>query len=741
MLHNPDGGFFEQFTSHNLPQCRHSEPDQELSRISIKLTSEVAAQSAENVHNNGHNGKRNNGHIPSVPLVLDRAIPIGGPELKLPALVLDRLAAYFAGKLAESELGNLGGQIMYADNPAACALYTAHHGDLTLDLRIRSAEMFPGNERLQSLYLRRGQEESFSADEIAELYLGRRSTDSSRQDANKIAQELKTLRANAALGQQECESAVSHLLRSEINSKSKAYLSISEIAALFAVNKSFVHAILQGQKGVLSEGEGREHARILQEKREQEELMCLVRASKALHTFVALERELHQSGVIKTLSSKQNFRKIFYLQSSELDWCLKTLPWEDIAYRDRAAKHPELHDQRDELLKAVQREMQISRQSWGDVSIIRSDAVLAEKYHLQPITVLRILADKLSHAERETRDAAVRERREQGAYRDSVVNFVAEELAAFKKGEISELSSIAKLAELFKISPRMVKDLLLQDPGKALSVSDKRLRAFVLLARPDVEPSLAALQEVIINRLHEAIEHRFLRGEIAATHAGCRHEQEKEGGKNGIDTISSRKRRSICYKGQKFDSYEEAACAVLMEKYIPGFTLQEGKNFQVRAGKYSLDFVVGGAVVEYHPIMLFRTRFGLGGFESIEEWRHFAETKQGLSKEMKKNYIAHTRHELEKRYYQQRLSAMQQNPEFCDKELIVATDAESFYYNVIHRFAGGNDPTKEQFIREFNLMKRQVRLHNQGRDCPKVPAKRGQAAEGEYDEGLGKSGS
>lgn len=56
----------------------------------------------------------------------------------------------------------------------------------------------------------------------------------------------------------------------------------------------------------------------------------------------------------------------------------------------------------------------------------------------------------------------------------------------------------------------------------------------------------------------------------------------------------------------RFGSRSEASLAQLFERYIPDWKAEMGKTCQIPIGPYTIDFLVDGALVEYHPILLSR---------------------------------------------------------------------------------------------------------------------------------------
>lgn len=190
---------------------------------------------------------------------------------------------------------------------------------------------------------------------------------------------------------------------------------------------------------------------------------------------------------------------------------------------------------------------------------------------------------------------------------------------------------------------------------------------------------------------------------------GRSSEQKSLDGIKGSEVVDSRK---ILYQENYYDSYYEAATASLMEKYIPGFVVRRGETYQITNGIHKkIDFFVKGVFLEFQPILLSKTEGSLGAFETEEEFNAYNSRLARLSPGQVREYKARWVEELKQRYYKKRRAALDENPEFKDKELIVAVDANDLYDSVIERF-GTNIPTKKAFRGEFNHLRRAISIEN-----------------------------
>ncbi len=154
-----------------------------------------------------------------------------------------------------------------------------------------------------------------------------------------------------------------------------------------------------------------------------------------------------------------------------------------------------------------------------------------------------------------------------------------------------------------------------------------------------------------------------------------------------------------------FDSVMEAATAVLLERYIPGFHIERGETYQISTGILKkIDFLINQVFVEFNPILLTYTEGSLGAFETENEFIEYQEELGRLSPMERKRYKNATREILKGRYFQRRREALDENPDYRKSELVVVTDPIELYDQVIQRF-GAEIPTLQQFLKEFEVLR------------------------------------
>jgi len=171
--------------------------------------------------------------------------------------------------------------------------------------------------------------------------------------------------------------------------------------------------------------------------------------------------------------------------------------------------------------------------------------------------------------------------------------------------------------------------------------------------------------------------------------------------KVGIRNAENLRKKRYSFDGNWFDSQEEAACGVLMAKYIPKFRVREGETFQLNTEiPKTIDFLVEGIFVEYHPIILCKSENGLGDIGSREEYARFREIREFLSSEEKKEFERDYMRVLAVNYFESRRAAIDQSDTYRGSELVLVQDSGELYDSIITRFGRGYS-SRDDFIREF----------------------------------------
>jgi hypothetical protein len=169
--------------------------------------------------------------------------------------------------------------------------------------------------------------------------------------------------------------------------------------------------------------------------------------------------------------------------------------------------------------------------------------------------------------------------------------------------------------------------------------------------------------------------------------------------------------------GLEYASASEAACAMLMERYIPNFKIIVGKTFQVEIGRnhcdhaQHVDFQVNSVLFEFHPPRLWRYKDRLGDFTSYQEKAEFYKIRKELKGQARKEHIAKMSKIMTENYYKKRKDIIEKSSEHKGKELIVTVDASDFYHKVIARF-GVRVPSEKHFVAMFEQIRNDICKHS-----------------------------
>ena len=130
----------------------------------------------------------------------------------------------------------------------------------------------------------------------------------------------------------------------------------------------------------------------------------------------------------------------------------------------------------------------------------------------------------------------------------------------------------------------------------------------------------------------------------------------------------------------RFASREEAACAILLEKYCSPWLVQPNSTYSIKVGPREIDFRVGDTFIEYHPVNLSRefdcrkSYFRLEGALKDCPYTAREEIRKCIQAEFEVKYFRRRRMLLD-------VSGFKENP------LIVAHSPKDFIQNVVYRFA------------------------------------------------------
>lgn len=148
-----------------------------------------------------------------------------------------------------------------------------------------------------------------------------------------------------------------------------------------------------------------------------------------------------------------------------------------------------------------------------------------------------------------------------------------------------------------------------------------------------------------------------------------------------------------------FDSRSEAACAVLLEKYCPGWRCMPGATFQIEINGKFIDFRIGRTFLEYHPIEARRE------FISADAFRTLTDALRPLPRAQKVEVWAAVKTELAAQYWKRRRHVLDSGG-FTDCRLIVADSPADLYRRFFSHLP--HRTTEAEFCREFRQLLRSV---------------------------------
>ena len=177
--------------------------------------------------------------------------------------------------------------------------------------------------------------------------------------------------------------------------------------------------------------------------------------------------------------------------------------------------------------------------------------------------------------------------------------------------------------------------------------------------------------------------------------------------------------RRVLHAGNYYASCHEAACGEMLERYVPGFRIEPGRSFQIRAADSRLrrssliDFMVDGILVEYHPIRLKRAGGRSGDFQNRREYIKFHNSMVTMNSAQRERFIEQTQKMLSARYFSKRQALIKADDRLRGKLLIVAANPEQFYDRVIRCFGQGY-PEKPAFVDDFQRLVHVIAEKNPG---------------------------
>ncbi len=185
---------------------------------------------------------------------------------------------------------------------------------------------------------------------------------------------------------------------------------------------------------------------------------------------------------------------------------------------------------------------------------------------------------------------------------------------------------------------------------------------------------------------------------------GLTHDQRVENGIKSTEFL----RKSSYYIENRFytSSQQEGAVALLLEKYLNGYKINDGVNFQVKdkgINNGGIDFLVDKEFLEWHPIHLYSDRNYKGeharGDIPSDRIESYKKTKGKLSEKNKKRFDERYAKVLGAWYLNDRQETIN-NSEYAGLNVSLVKNTQELY-DFLKRYSS-NLPSYDDFRREFN---------------------------------------
>ena len=481
------------------------------------------------------------------------------------------------------------------------------------------------------------------------------------------------------------------------------------------------------------------------------------RDQRALVELVREEISAFKLGRIPCISTEMELAESFGISSETLfRYLSKSLTEEEREYRSSAIHNQIRPQDREALIGLVQWELEGYRE--GRIKNLTNNAEFGEMLGVRNRTVAYQLR-ALSKEDKKLRNAAIREQigRNMGVKgsvkskarkkrrANEVLKIISEEIKSHRDGKLQRFTTTAELSELTGYSATQIgryissglsdEDSLYRESAIQSSTMTARNETYGLpefVATPQRIEKLSqacrkrnrihgnpldnlTLAERRINyrkglgkityeerveiakKTHRTLAQRYTPEEIFK----MRGKGGKKAGKKAIELL-----RKKYFVEERFysQSQQEGAVALMLEKYVLGYEISDGVNFQVKDRKIDnggIDFLVNEEFLEWHPIVLGGESFGgknrRGDIPDSDRESYFKVLKQ-LEQSERSLFRQDYARVLALDYKQRRQQAVD-NSEYSGARLFLVTD-ERTLYDFISRYSSAL-PEFKDFRREF----------------------------------------
>ena len=444
------------------------------------------------------------------------------------------------------------------------------------------------------------------------------------------------------------------------------------------------------------------------------------------------------------LSHENQLAERFGVHSSTIRRVMRSLETSDLLFRRSNVVRPDGRNERkidDNVVNFTRDEL--VRFQLGETQTLSSEREISKRCGVTEGLVYRRLRDPQTGLSAE--EWAVRcrvmngKKAENGrdgeflALAEQMVRVVREEIEQHRAGVISHLSSNAELRARFNVGEHFIQRHLTSKECGQLSVDDRKYRRRVLARAINIKTFEAhGCPLTNTERSPEQRRAGFFKGHLKRletykaqgghplTKLSTAQRQKnaerawetkrerysptelRKGREESLEKL--RRRRGITHNDQLFDSFQEAACGILFEKYLPEFRIKKGVSFQRPINGAQFDFIYKGAAIEWHPVLLFLTKGGVGSFPNQEMYEKFQSKKRALEdRDDRRRYVERVRGVFEYRYRQVRRNILDESKEGASLQLTVLHTPEQIFDKVIEPLGVGFT-SRERFVQEFNRL-------------------------------------
>jgi len=409
---------------------------------------------------------------------------------------------------------------------------------------------------------------------------------------------------------------------------------------------------------------------------------------EALIKLVKEELNCYRSGKPISLTNNSEFGDMLGVGRNVILYCLRQLPSEDKKLRRRVIR--ENTGRNAGLKTAIERKATRGRKAGIVIQIVKEEIRLHREGKLERFSKTSEIAELTGYSESMVAKYLSVIPDEDRLYRESSLQSttMTERNETYGLPEfVPTPERIAKLSAATKKRNRIH-----GNPGKNLTLEERRANYKKGLGKIGYEERVR-----IAGKTLQTMARRYTPEEIFK----MRGRGGKKAGKKAVELL----RKKYFVEGRFYSqSQQEGAVALLLEKYVPGYQVRDGLNFQVRdkgIDNGGIDFLVDREFLEWHPIVLgtekTKSRSRRGDIPNSDAGSYFRILEQ-LDPAERRSLKSDYARSLALNYMLKRQQAVD-NSEYVGLKIHLATN-ERELYDFISRYSDGL-PEYDYFKREF----------------------------------------